>query len=212
MWLLSDGSLPRLAYMTKRLKYCCRWRPCSETSRLSRLSTALNRWSLRLRLSQPWCASGRGKTRQVRQLQGSILNRKSRAQAWHLPDQRVQARRWGKDRDRLAVRSGQWRRWAWQTHLGPRHSGTRAGTRRSGSGMQTERCVQTNSVHSYCVLAGCRGRHTWRWGRAGKAEGLFLEKDKTERYPYKQKWAELTSHWQDPALLSWCENLCWRET
>lgn len=50
-------SLPRLAYMTKRLKYCCRWRPCSETSLLRRLSTALKRWSLRLRLSQPWCTN-----------------------------------------------------------------------------------------------------------------------------------------------------------
>lgn len=47
-------SLPRLAYMTKRLKYCCRWRPCSDTSLLSRLSTARNKCSLRLKLSQPW--------------------------------------------------------------------------------------------------------------------------------------------------------------
>lgn len=47
------NSLPRLAYMTKRLKYCCRWRPCSDTSLRNRLSTARNKWSLRLRLSQP---------------------------------------------------------------------------------------------------------------------------------------------------------------
>ncbi len=49
-----EWSLPRLAYMTKRLKYCCRWRPCSDTSLLSRLSTARNKCSLKLKLSQLW--------------------------------------------------------------------------------------------------------------------------------------------------------------
>lgn len=58
-------------------------------------------------------------------------------------------------------------------HHGPRRSGTRAGTPRTGWGTQTEHCVQTNSVHSYCVSAGCRGRHTWGEERA---EYLMREK------------------------------------
>lgn len=43
--------LPRLAYITNRLKYCCKWRPCSDTSLLRRFSTALSKWSLKLKLS-----------------------------------------------------------------------------------------------------------------------------------------------------------------
>lgn len=154
-WRVSGACpLPRLAYMTKRLKYCCRWRPCSETSRLSRLSTALSRWSLRL--SQPWVETSKVSIAPIR-TRAKIGSRLQR----HLPDWRVRARRWARGRARLAARSGRWRRWAWRRRLAPRRSGTRAGTRRSGWGTQTGRCVQTNSEHSYCVWAGCRGRRTW---------------------------------------------------
>lgn len=161
-WVMTLCSLPRFAYMTKRLKYCCRWRPCSETSLLSRLRTALNRWSLRLRLSQPWYTNM--EKQQLKTLAGlhqskipdekplgdelgyKLTSRKlvtqtfrqvrhfphCSARAWHQPEQRVRARRWGRGRDRLAGRSERWRQWAWQMHHGPQRSGTQAGTRRTG--------------------------------------------------------------------------------
>ena len=46
---LTSG-VPRFRYMRKRWKYCCRWRPCSDTSFRSRVNTALRMWSLRVAL------------------------------------------------------------------------------------------------------------------------------------------------------------------
>lgn len=38
-------------------------------------------------------------------------------------------------------------------------------------------------------------------------ENIYREAHSREKPPPHTK-AELTSHWQDPVLLSWCENLC----
>lgn len=46
---------PRLEYIRKRWKYCCRWRPWSDTSFLSNCRTASRRWSLRVALGSACC-------------------------------------------------------------------------------------------------------------------------------------------------------------
>lgn len=54
---LTSG-VPRLRYMRKRWKYCCRCRPCSDTSLRSSASTAFRMWSLRVPLgSAGWLAA-----------------------------------------------------------------------------------------------------------------------------------------------------------
>lgn len=45
----------------------------------------------------------------------------------------------------------------------------------------------------------------------GKMRGVFTDnKGETKKHRQRKKngQRELTSHWQDPVLLSWCENLC----
>lgn len=122
------------------------------------------------------------------------------------PEQKVRVRLSGRGTSRLAGRSELWRRWAWQKRHGPRRSGTPAGTPRSGLGTQTKRCVQTRSVHSYCVSAGCRGRHTL------KTRHRSIVREQWKRKAVNSSVARLTSHWQGPARLFWCGNLYWRGT
>lgn len=163
-----EWSLPRLAYMTKRLKYCCRWRPCSDTSLLSRLSTARNKCSLKLKLSQLWDKRTNNVKRirtlwsefQISDIPWFPMNEGSLD--WRdVPDLKVQVKQWVKGRVHLAGRNVQWIQWVWRRLLEPLHWDTQAGTPRSGLDMQRGRCAQTSNAHSYCVVARCTEHHTW---------------------------------------------------
>lgn len=49
------------------------------------------------------------------------------------------------------------------------------------------------------VIPGGRTSRIFKEGKIGR---------KPEKKECIQRQRELTSHWQDPVLLSWCENLC----
>lgn len=45
-------------------------------------------------------------------------------------------------------------------------------------------------------------------GRAGRERDSFLREEKNTESSSQSEVAQLTNHWQDPELLSWCGNLC----